>query len=298
MELLFNTDNASASELHEILGFIDSDFSLIQVLPYLRKSTKEIIHWIGEQNYVKVLDWYENDESNDFLTMVRYTIVLGAFREFAPLLDVSYTTSGRVFRSDDHTKAAFEWMIDKSNEAMERSYYASLNDIIVMTIEDRDLFPTPFINDVKGMFVSTLKTFQEFVNIDDSHLLFLKLIPSLKLAEHRLIYSRCRDKMDEYLNTDSHIKKLIQQCCVYFAMIDGLKKNSVQLFPQGVVQVEYQQRKNKTANRLDVEATVLYYKEELSKLLQDLEIEIAKSNQKISTKRDVNFEPEDGFVTM
>ena len=300
MELLFNTDVSHAKELHDVLGFIDADFSMVQLLPYLTKSTREIYNLVGETNYDKaVVKFTAGDNDDTFLQLCRYSIALGAFRQFAPLQDLSFTTSGRVFRADDHLKAAFEWMIDKSDDSMERSYYSSIDEILTFIVETTDYETSPRVQNVKELFVNSLQVFQNFVNINDSHLLFFKLAPSLRLAENQLIKSRVGSKFVEYkesLNTP--INSLIKNICVYFAMIDGLQKNSVQLFPRGALKEVPNNTKYASASRIDIESSTLYYRDQLNHLLRDLELQIKKENTIVSTKTLLNFTADDGFVSM
>lgn len=300
MEILFDTNVADSSELHKILGFVDSDFSTAQILPYLLKSTREIYNLVGQTNYNKAFENYENDEMEDsFLTLLRYTIALGAFREFMPLVDLSFTTSGRVFRADDHLKPAFEWMIDKSDAAMERSYYASINEVLTFIVENEGYETSPEVQKVKELFVNSLNIFQDFVNINDSHLLFLKLVPSLRMAENHLIKPRVNSKFVQYMEAENTpINSMIKNVCVYFAMMDGLQKNSLQLFPRSVLKEVPNKTKYSAANRIDLESSTLYYKDQLQMLLRELEIQIKKENSVISKKTPLSFTPDDGFISM
>ena len=300
MKLLFDNSPENSSELHEILGFVDSDFSMAQILPYLSKATREIHYWVGKSNYDQAVAKYENEDLEDtFLNLLRYTIALGAFREFAPLQDLSFTTNGRVFRADDHLKPAFEWMIDKSDDAMERSYYASIDEILTFIIETDGYETSPNVQKVTELFVNSLSIFQDFVNINNSYLLFYKLVPSLRSAENQLIKPRVNAKFVEYKeNHNTPINHMIKNICVYFAMIDGLQKNSVQLFPRGVLKEVPNKSKYQSASRVDIESSTLYYRDQLQILLRDLEMEIRKENRVVSKKTPLSFTPDDGFISM
>lgn len=297
MDYVFNIERSEAKEIHEILGFVDADFSTAQLLPYIRKSTKQIIKYIGKANYDKAVSVYDPDEDpeDEFLVLVRYAIALGAFREYAPLTDLSFTTNGRVFRSEDHTKAAFEWMLDKSDAAMERSYYSAINEIFEFIIGDDEYEETPLIIKIKNLYVASLDRFEDYVKIDNSYVLFFNLIPSLILAEKRLIKPRVGE-ID--ITGNEYILHLIQNICVYFAMIDGMRKNSVQLFPRGVLKESTGNTKQTAAKQFDIEASVLHYIEENKKLLDDLELNIKKLSGSHDIDRIINFEPKDGFVTL
>lgn len=302
MDYLFDIELSEASELHDVLGFVDADFSMKQILPYLRSSTKNIIEIIGEDLYDKAFELYGDfSQDNELVTLLRYAIALGAFRQFAPLSDVSYTTSGRLFRTDENTKSAFEWMIDKSDDAMERSYYAAVNEIIRFIFNE---FPEDAVGLTKKfkldeLFVYSLSVFQEYVNINDFYLLYFKLIPSLRLAQKRFILPRVGQNYDIYkANEDLAINSTIKQICVYFAMRDGLKKESVQLFPRGVVKETSGSKKHTAARLIDIEATVLYYDDELSTLLLELENLVKKDNMLPNSGPIINFGCDDKFVTL
>lgn len=299
MDYLFDLDD-SGRVFHDILGFVDADFSAEQILPYLRRSTKTVVNWIGKENYELALELEDDDE---YLILVKYAITLEAFREYMPLMDVSYTTDGRVFRSDDKMKAAFEWMIDNSDEAMERSFYASVNEILNFILDELNAdesdyeFTLPKILEKSGkLYVSSISVFQEYQSIDNSHLLFYELLPSLALAERRIIKPRIGDA--DYKEKPV-VLDVIRQICVYFAMIDGLRKNKINLFPRSVLKETKGKAKQTNASQFDVEASVLHYREELDVLKMELEQLVAKDKQKpIKTGDLINFGPEDSFVTL
>lgn len=295
MEFLFDIERTSASEIHEVLGFADADFSMVQVLPYLRKATKQMLKYIGDSNYDLAVADFKAETDSEFLTLVRYGIALGAFRELAPLLDVSHTTNGRVFRSEDHTKAAFEWMLDRSDAAMERSYYSAINEIFDFILGNIDYTMPKVLVEIKNLYVSSLDIFEEYLQIDNSYALFLNLIPSLKLAEKRLIKPRV-GLVDVYANED--MLDIARNICVYYAMKDGLRKNSVQLFPRGVLKESTGKQKHVLAKQFDIEASVLHYDELCAGLQLELESAIAKTKNVKAKASKINFEPGDGFVTM
>lgn len=298
MDYLFNINLPEASELQEVLGMVDADFSLEQMFPYIRHATKDLIKLIGEPNYAMAVLSYKNDDVMDeFLMLCRYAVALGAFREYAPLADISYTTQGRAFRSDENMKTAFEWQIDKSDDAMERSYYAALNQIIEFISGSSVYLAPPQIQELKDLCVSGIDVFQQYVDISDSHLLFFKLIPSLKLAERQLIKPRTGAKFPDYrADKDSLIYSLICNICVYFAMADGIQKHSIQLFPETVRSRNVSSSRN--VSRFEVDAATLFYKDEMNKLLSQLETAVAKDKLIIRTTRNINFDENDGFVTM
>lgn len=306
MKFIFDTSENSNETLHDILGFVDATFTMFELMPYLRKSTRKLIGWIGQKNYDIAVARFEANSDDEYVHLVRFCIAMSVWKDYAPLSDVSHTSSGRSFRSDDHMKTAFEWQIDKSDDNLEKSYYDALDEVISFIIEfykeplvtdDYEFDLPPRLKRINNLIVNSLDIFQESVQINDSYLLFLSLISALERAETQLIKPRTGAKLDDYLkDNDSPIKGIIRTICVYYAMADGLKKNSVQLFPRSVFQ-ENKNGKN-AAKRLDVEATYLYYQDENKILLQELEKLIAKDKNKIMPVAVINFDKDDSFVTM
>jgi vacuolar-type H+-ATPase subunit D/Vma8 len=293
MKLLYDISATDSSELHETLGFVDSDLDMNQLAQYIRSATRELLGYIGEANYKKATDFYEQEKyTEEFLILCKYAIGLNAWRKFAPLLDVSHTSQGRAFRADDQLKPAFEHQITNSDKAMEKNYYQAINEIFAFIMSTSGYEVIKEVQKFANLFVSSLQIFQNFVNINDSYLLFMKLAPALQTAENRLIKSRVGAKFQQYFEAENTtINDLIKSICVHYAMADGFKKLSVQLFPEGVFKIG-------NSSRVDVAATILYFEEELTKLLRELEDEHKKLNAIPSTKRMINFDVEDGFVTV
>lgn len=303
MKILFNKNSIATGELNEVLGFTDADIPVASVWPYLRTATRDIFGIIGKENYTicETVDDDVNsaeDENAELYDLVRYTIALDAFRKYSPLNDVQFTNEGRVFRRDEHTVAAHPSQIEASNAGMERRYYESVDEIINFIMESEVLEPSDYMTQFSGLYVPNLKAFQKYVNINDSHLLYFKLAPSLRLCEQREIINRMGDKFQEYKAVamrDSYIHGLIQNICVYFAMADGIQKFSVQLFPEGLMKSE---KPNKNAGTgYDKESMTLFYRSELASLLKMLEIEMKKLEPVYTSKPQINFGCDDGFVT-
>jgi len=297
MKILFSKEADDATEILELVGFVDADIKISHLWQNIRTASRKINKIIGDDHYDLAVTKYESDDLEDeFCTMVRYAIALDACRHYAPLMDLAFTTQGRSFRNDEHNRVPWEWQIDKSDDALEKAYYNSVNELITFIV-DNDMEPSEFMQQFTGLFVSSLDEFQKYVNINDSYLLYLKLGPSMKLFEQREIISRVGSRFTEVKeNKESYIFTLVQNCAVYFAMADGIKKLSVQLFPEGAMKGE---KKNaKTASGYDVEASALYYRAELERLLLDLESEVKKLNASPVRARALKFDENDGFVTL
>ena len=301
MKILFNKDDPQSGEILEIIGFTDADINLVKLLPYLRTSSREIYNIIGKTNYEICEAVFEDggsegEENTELYELVRYAIALDAFRKYAPLNDLQFTNEGRLFRRDEHQVAAFQWQIDNSNDSMERRYYESVDEIINFIMDSEELEPSDYMTAFDGLYVPNLKAFQKYVNINDSHLLYFKLAPSLRLCEQREIINRMGAKFADYkAMKDSYLFGLVQNCCVYFAIADGIQKFSVQLFPEGLMKAEKPNKK--AGSGYDKESMTLFYRTQLESLLKILEVEMKKLEPIYTTKPQINFWKDDGFVT-
>ncbi|AZA93042.1 Uncharacterised protein [Chryseobacterium nakagawai] len=296
--ILFDKTGSGSSEILEVLGINDADIDINHIWQQLRASTKKIIKIIGSTNYDIAVQLYNNgDLEDEYLSIIRYAIALDAFRNYAPLTDLAFTTQGRSFRNDEHNRVPWEWQIDKSDAAMEKSYYAIVNEIIQYIVEDEELEQSDYMLQFSGLFVPDIFEFQKYVHINDSYLLYFMLAPSMMLFEHKEILTRVGSKLEELKkNQDSYIFRLIQNSSVLFAMKDGLKKFSIQLFPQGTMKAGKSDKRSATG--YDIESTVNYYDSELKSLLLLIENEIKKSKGIVVERRKINFDSTDGFVTM
>lgn len=297
MKILFDKEVDDSSELLELSGLNDADIKISHLWPYLRSATRELVNIIGNDNYDKAVDLYEADSKDDeFLELVRYPLVLDAFRKFSPLTDIKFTENGRQFRADDHHKAPWEWQINKSDGEMEKAYYASVDELISFITESDEYESSEYMLQFTGLYVPNLRTFQDFVHINNSHLLYFKLAPAMRYFEETEIINRVGNKFDEYKEqNNSRIKKLIQNACVHYAMSDGINKLSNQLFPEGLMKSEKTGRKATTG--YDVESTSLHYDRIKDSALLSLEQEIRKTKTVYVPRRLLNFDENEGFVS-
>ena len=78
MELLFQTTGSTGNtELKELMGFIDADLKLKNLIPDLITATNDVIDLIGIEVYNKAVSAYDNgiiaNENKAFIYAVRYS---------------------------------------------------------------------------------------------------------------------------------------------------------------------------------------------------------------------------------
>lgn len=263
MKLLFQTTGTSGNtELKELLGFIDADLKLKNLIPDLITSTNDVIDLVGEEVYKKATDLYGNgtisDEDKDFIFAVRYPIAINAYRLNAPSNDLSHTNNGRKMRQDENQKQAFEWMIDRDNAALEKRYYRALDDLIKFLDRSKvqdELTTTLYtiwtnsnaFKATHNLFIRTVADFDKHFTIN-SRLLLIKLAPAISDCEQYkirpLIGTEKLNALKQALkeNTaitdadDFELINLIQKASVLYSLAWAMPTLSVQLYPEGVLQ--------------------------------------------------------------
>lgn len=258
MKLLFVTIGTKGnSELKDLLGFIDADIKIQNMVPDLITATNDIIDLIGKPVYEKVVELYNegsfDDENNHIIYSVRYPIAVNAYRLFTPSNDLAHTNNGRKMRQDDGEKQAFEWMLDRDNAALEKRYYRALDDLIKFldNCENEDLQTLWKASDAykktHDLFIRTVAEFDSFFPIN-SRLLLIKLAPGISDCEQYEIRSRVGEEKLTELKTalkqntpiteakDLELIRLIRKASVAYSMAWSMMRFSVQLYPEGMLQ--------------------------------------------------------------
>jgi hypothetical protein len=299
MKLLFKETNFK-TQFKELLGFVDhKGFEYKNLKADLILATKKVIEIASKEIYEIALDYYDTnstpvDEDKELLLYyLQYAIAVKTYRSYAPNNDVSHTGDGRKMRNEEHEKQAFEWMIDRDNQALDRRFYAAC-DLLLDYLDE-----TPFMNtatpplniwhqtkeykETTKTVIRTVKEFEEHFFIQ-SRLLFLRLIPGMIAAERefvpvvtRPVYEAIKSK---YHNQETLSEKeertinLIKQIAVYYAMAWAVTRYNVTLFPEGVLQSYIGDRMStqsrKPSMMSDVDAAAEKFKISYMLALQDL----------------------------
>jgi hypothetical protein len=256
MKLLFKEDTF-ADEFKAFLGFVDADFTLLNLKSDISSATREIITFIGKELYENAVEVYETniDEEDvefELIQLIKTAIIVNAYRLYAPDNDLSHTNDGRKMRNEEHEKNAFEWMIDASDSSLEKRYYRVLEHLInyLDELEDSEeakllaihaiWIETEAFKKLKKHFIQKVADFDEFFPIN-SKLLLIKLEPGLSLAEKNLILPRVgKTKYDQLLaeptEDDASIIHAIKEVCAYYSLSWAIPRMSVNILPTGILQ--------------------------------------------------------------
>lgn len=249
MKLIFNREIGSVKqgdiELNDLLGFLDKSFDYEDIERFIKNSTQDIINIIGKTTYEIIQGYYVGATTDEdqlaLIEAVQYSIAIDAYRKYAPTKDVGHTQNGRRMRVDDHEKQAFEWMLDRDNENMERMFYQSLDQLLLALDGLTSWKDTDQYKKLNELFVCKTLDFDEFFNINNSRYLLIKLQPGLRQAERQGILPRIGKTVFDELKADRtsepELQALIKEACVYWALSWAMKgRLTVTLFPEGVLQ--------------------------------------------------------------
>jgi hypothetical protein len=263
MKLLFTTTGTTGNtELKELMGFIDADLKLKNLIPDLITATNDVIDLIGDEVYKKAVEAFNNgiiaEEDKDFIYAVRYPIAVNAYRLFSPTNDLAHTNNGRKMRQDENEKQAFEWLLDKDNAAMEKRYYRALDDLIKFLDRSKIEVETPTtlytiwtsseaFKATHDLFIRTVSDFDKVFPLK-SRLLLIKLAPGISDCEQYEIRPRVgTEKLNALKQAlksstpitdakDLELIRLIQKASVAYSFAWAMPRLSVQLYPDGVLQ--------------------------------------------------------------
>jgi hypothetical protein len=297
MKLLFVTVGTRGnSEIKDLLGFIDADIRIQNMIRDLRTATNDVIGLIGLPVYNKVVELYKegaySEDDASIIDSVRYPIAVLAYRLFSPSNDLAHTNNGRKMRQDDNEKQAFEWMLDRDNAALEKRYYRALDDLIKFldNCENTELQTLWKSSDAykktHDLFIRTVDEFDSFFPIN-SRLLLIKLAPGISDCEQYEIRSRIGNEKFVELKTklkqntplteakDFELIRLIRKASVAYSMAWSMMRFSVQLYPEGVLQHVTSDRATtrgaKPTLKSETEAARQAFMEDFEKVAKEIE---------------------------
>lgn len=259
MKTLFNKSGTNGStELKNLLGFLDVDIKYANIKSDILTATKEVRLLVGKEVFDRAYGAYQNDEEgdSDLIYYLRFPIAINAYRMYAPNADLAHTPNGRKMRVDQHEKNAFEWMIDRDNEALERKYYRALDDLLHFLEENeiKEWIESEEYKKIQQSIFKTTDDFNEFFPIE-SRLLLIRMIPGINQCLSHEIKPRIGEQLTELISDDISPEKeelyfCVKQACAYYALAWSLSRFSVRMFPEGVLQKYSSDRASTKASKI------------------------------------------------
>lgn len=247
-------------------------------------------------------------KQDDFIDLLKYAIYLKATILYLPTGDLAVSNNGRTMRRDEHTVAAFQWQIDKHDESLEQMYYRHLDRLLRFMFEN-NLQVNQKKYDHKDLVVNSINVFETHFDINGSRLLYLKLLPGIRESEKLQIFPRTgKNYLDQIKEgPDSALAYLAQKCIVGYAMVWGINRLNLQLFPKGVLQSDSKSDSKKTSDPVQKQGLALTFQRDLDRDLIQLEKEISilqappvipQDNDQELDEPDFGFDINDKFVSL
>lgn len=272
MKLIFKETEFS-QYIDEFLPFLDRDTKYAYLKPHIISAQKEIVKVIGDATFKLAISAYESETTTaletDILYHFRLPILLYAYKIYAPTNDLRHGNNGRKMTNKEDESNPFEWMINRDNENLERSYYREFDNLIFFLDKFKVWRESDTYKKMRSLFVHNTKIFDNHFPVN-SRLLLLKLEPGLKQAERKHLLPVIGQALFTKLKTfvlqseienleyypdptpdplpapdeneitlqplEKEILELSEEASVYYSLAWAMKRLKVTLFPEGLLQ--------------------------------------------------------------
>lgn len=313
MEILFNNHKQGQIELTNALGFLDSDFDFNRMLTDIKLVTPELIEFVSEETYKKLIEIYKdlpeltsNDGENyginidsleeeqklnlQTIQLVQVYLAINAYYNFAANNDLMHTTSGRKMNKADDETTPWDWQIAADNAALMKKAYKALDQLIISLdkSELKEWMNSEAYKTSKSLFVYKTSIFNKRYPINNSEQLYYRLVPFMQDFElveicSRLgedLYTRLKESItpaEDFteLSTDEKaLLILVEYAIVHLTLAKAYKVFPIEMFPD---KINYRENtKMKSQARAEV---MTYLQEEAQAFLLKIEKEVEKLNR-------------------
>jgi len=332
MNLLFQ----DIEDIKSAAGWIYSSMDFDALLPDIESATEDLIRVVGSDVYDRVAEYHqsliepvsETDDDEDtqsdselsaeaelnaeLLRLMRCPIALNALLSYMQSADISHETDGRKVKIDkDSESIPWEWQIEKDNAAM-RNKAARATDRLIRymdeNIDDIDEWADSAQRaDIRSLFVPDAATFDRIAPIDESRLFFIRVLPFIRRADAAI-----RERVPSYATIKAHlvadtlttpeqaIVNIAREIVVYDTMSLAIRRLSVLVMPDAVVQTFHSDSQTLKAGQVPSEESIKLAVESWKKDKEDAErrLEILQARQagKTETMRSVDYSGEKFFT--
>jgi len=124
-----------------------------------------------------------------------------AMKDYIPEGQLDISASGIRISTTNEKKQAFPWQIAQLEKRYLETANSNLEDLIDYLIKTSvsEWISAPIYKKLRGHFVNTALEFEKYYSIDESHLVFLKLLPDVDYVEKTIVTSLLGDLFVEEL---------------------------------------------------------------------------------------------------
>jgi len=183
--------------------------------------------------------------------------------------DISHEDSGRKVKIDKTSESiAWDWQYDRDDAAALRNYQRALDRLIRFLNENAESLPEWKDSEARksslNLFINTSTHFNRLFAIDDSPVFFLRLAPIMREIERKHIkpilgtekFDELKEVIrsgDELTDTDQELYDYVCDPIPLITMSMAVKRFSVTVLPEGVVQNFFSDR---TLTKASIPATL------------------------------------------
>ena len=290
MDILFNfPEDTGQNEITELLGFLSDDFSFDRMKTDLELNTPELLNFISEPVYLKIVEYYQKTNKTDadktkfseILKKSQLFISIISYHDFAGNNDLLHTTEGRKIHNSSNEKTAWDWQIAADNATLKKKAYKALDQLIIELDKSKlnEWLESDSYKKSKSILVNKTSAFNDLYPINNSEQLFYRLIPFMVNIEALEISSRIPNDIYKKLqaanlsndlsglsNLETSLLIFCKNALVYLTLAKAYKVFPIEMFAD---KINY---KETTRMRSQARAEVmLYLKEEGKSYLLDVE---------------------------
>ncbi|MFZ4463075.1 MAG: DUF6712 family protein [Bacteroidales bacterium] len=257
--MLFNKNLDGQKELKSLLGFVYVSNKFENIETDIMLAEEDLANDIGRtvmtaaENHYKSVNFGTGGAHqlmDDLVRHIQLPIAYYACANFAVHTDVSHGEDGRKVVIDPaNQKMAWEWMIDKDDEAIINKAHKTTDRLLAFLESNAESIEAWKNSDerkaAKRLFIPSAKIFNDIFPIDNSRRFFMKIVPFILEAERKHIipvltrqrYDDMKTAMEEGSFTDPDgVLQLIRVPLAFFALSMAVKRLSIRILPNGIFQ--------------------------------------------------------------
>lgn len=312
--MLFNKSNNGFEELKIWIPSISNSERFETFITDLFFAEEELKKYIGKDLLTELHEHYISDDYNpiagkikdELVRRAQMSLALIAFRTYVMGNDVNHTGSGRRATIDnENEKLAWEWMIQRDDEALMQKSHRAVDALIACLDENnyQSWMQSDIMKKTREVLLYNTSLFDDVYPIDKSRRMYLLLLPFMKREQEQHIkpvlgqyYKPLLDYVqgsssssDTYLNLYNYAATPL----ALFTMAVAVNRLSVTLMPEGLVQKFSSAIVSKAASQ----PVKSYEKTQIVKtLLKEAESELSKLESQVTKLKPVEEEEEDTTV--
>lgn len=243
----------NSTEIKELSGFQYENNAYDKIKTDVILQTEELEEIVGADVIAKAVDCYERkdnltDDEQTFLQAVQMPIAIGAAFRYNQSNLVSHDDTSRTVKvSKEHESIAWEWMIDKDDQAALRKLRQT-TDRLIKIMEKQEL--TEWINSEKvkesrELFIPNTDTFSRYFNIDYSPTFYYRVQPIIREIQRNVIRPALGEdytplitnfKNNSIQPDQEELLEYVQAAIPLKVVGQAIRRHTLQFMPEGIVQ--------------------------------------------------------------